>query len=145
MYFSRRNQSNVYAIYNLVVKISGFFLKVAAPFSEKLRLFVSGRKLVFPQISESISKEDRVIWIHVASLGEFEQGLPIIESLGSEYPSHKIVVTFFSPSGYEVKKNSQAADVICYLPMDTQQNASRFLDAVHPVLAVFVKYEVWPN
>ena len=145
MYFSRRNQSNVYAIYNLVVKISGFFLKVAAPFSEKLRLFVSGRKLVFPQISESISKEDKVIWIHVASLGEFEQGLPIIESLGSEYPSHKIVVTFFSPSGYEVKKNSPAADVICYLPMDTQQNASRFLDAVHPVLAIFVKYEVWPN
>ena len=145
MYFSRRNPSNVYAIYNLVVKISGFFLRIMAPFNEKLRLFVSGRKLVFPLLSESISKEDRLIWIHVASLGEFEQGLPVIESLRAEYPSHKIGVTFFSPSGYEVKKNSRAADLICYLPMDTQRNASRFLDALHPELAIFVKYEVWPN
>ena len=83
--------------------------------------------------------------MHAASLGEFEQGLPIIEKLRTEYPSHKILVTFFSPSGYEVKKNTSAADVVCYLPMDTQGNASRFLDIVRPELALFVKYEIWPN
>jgi 3-deoxy-D-manno-octulosonic-acid transferase len=81
----------------------------------------------------------------VASLGEFEQGLPIIERLRSEYPSHKMLVTFFSPSGYEVKKNTLASDVVCYLPMDTRKNAFRFLDTVRPELAIFVKYEIWPN
>lgn len=83
--------------------------------------------------------------MHVASLGEFEQGLPIIERLRADYPSHKILVTFFSPSGYEFKKNTSAADVVVYLPMDTQKNASRFLDIVRPELAIFVKYEIWPN
>jgi len=135
----------VYTIYNLIVKISWLFLKVLALFKSKIELFVSGRKQTFGLLTAGISKEDKVVWMHVASLGEFEQGLPIVERLRTEYPSHKILVTFFSPSGYEVKKNTLAADVVVYLPMDTKRNASRFLDTVHPDLAIFVKYEIWPN
>lgn len=116
-----------------------------AVFNSKLKLFVSGRKETFERLTTSISQGNKVVWIHVASLGEFEQGLPIIERLRAEYPSHKILVTFFSPSGYEVKKNTSAADVVVYLPMDTQKNASQFLDSVRPELAIFVKYEIWPN
>jgi len=135
----------VYAIYNLIVKISWFFLKVLALFKSKIGLFVSGRKETFGLLSTGISKADKVVWMHVASLGEFEQGLPIIEKLRSEFPSQKILITFFSPSGYEVKKNTSVADVVVYLPMDTKRNASHFLDTVHPELAIFVKYEIWPN
>ena len=98
-----------------------------------------------PILKNGISEADKVIWMHAASLGEFEQGLPVIEKLKAEYPSHKILVTFFSPSGYEVKKNTAAADVVTYLPMDSRKKVSRFLDVVHPSLAIFVKYEIWPN
>ncbi|WP_373519328.1 3-deoxy-D-manno-octulosonic acid transferase [Pricia sp.] len=135
----------MYAIYNLIVEISWFVLQILAPFKSKIKLFVSGRKETFGLLTTGISKDDKVVWMHVASLGEFEQGLPIIERLRAEYPSHKILVTFFSPSGYEVKKNSSAADLVVYLPMDTKKNASRFLDTVRPDLAIFVKYEIWPN
>ncbi|SDE15743.1 3-deoxy-D-manno-octulosonic-acid transferase [Pricia antarctica] len=135
----------MYAIYNLIVKISWFFLKVLAPFKSKIGLFVSGRMETFGRLSTGISKADKVVWMHVASLGEFEQGLPIIERLRAEYPSHKILITFFSPSGYEVKRDTSVADVVVYLPMDTKRNASRFLDTVHPELVIFVKYEIWPN
>ncbi len=110
-----------------------------------MKLFVDGRKETFSILEKSISKEDKVIWMHAASLGEFEQGLPIIEKLRIEKPSHKILVTFFSPSGYEVKKNTSAADVVVYLPLDTKVNVKRFLDITHPKLAIFVKYEIWPN
>ena len=100
---------------------------------------------MFATLSEKIGVTDKTIWVHCASLGEFEQGLPIIEKLKQEYKNHKIVVSFFSPSGYEVKKNSKVADVFVYLPLDTKKNAHRFLNAVHPDLVVFVKYEFWPN
>ncbi len=110
-----------------------------------MKLFVDGRKETFSILEKSISKEDEVIWMHAASLGEFEQGLPIIEKLSVEKPSHKILVTFFSPSGYEVKKNTSAADVVVYLPLDTKANVKRFLDITQPKLAIFVKYEIWPN
>lgn len=116
-----------------------------ALFKSKIKLFVSGRRETFERLATGISKDDKVKWMHVASLGEFEQGLPIIERLRTEYPSHKILVTFFSPSGYEVKKNTSAADLVVYLPMDTKKNVSRFLDKVRPELAIFVKYEIWPN
>ena len=106
---------------------------------------MAGRKLVFSTLKNAISKTDKVIWVHVASLGEFEQGLPIIEKLKIEYPSYKILVTFFSPSGYEVKKNTAAADIVTYLPMDTKANVQRFLALTRPTLAIFVKYEIWPN
>ncbi len=88
---------------------------------------------------------DKVIWVHTASLGEFEQGLPILEKLKTTYPGHKILVTFFSPSGYEVKKNTNAAHLVTYLPLDTRRNAKKFIQEVQPLLAIFVKYEIWPH
>lgn len=113
--------------------------------NSKLSLFVNGRKETISLINESIIEEDKVIWIHAASLGEYEQGLPVIEQLKIHHPTHKIVLTFFSPSGYEVKKNSKIADVICYLPMDTKRKVNSFLAAAHPDIAIFIKYEIWPN
>ncbi len=110
-----------------------------------MKLFVNGRKETFAILEKAIAKNDAIIWMHAASLGEFEQGLPIIERLKHEYPAYKILVTFFSPSGYEVKKNTSAADVVTYLPMDTRQNVKQFVDKVNPKLAIFVKYEIWPN
>ncbi|WP_339726620.1 3-deoxy-D-manno-octulosonic acid transferase [Maribacter stanieri] len=108
-------------------------------------MFVNGRKETFNLIKDTISKTDKVIWIHAASLGEYEQGLPVMEKLKLLYPNHKFLLTFFSPSGYEVKKNSKVADVICYLPLDTKKNVHKFLEAAHPDLAIFIKYEIWPN
>src|SRR5690606_34007827 len=92
-----------------------------------------------------INSTDKYIWFHAASLGEYEQGLPVIEKIRKKLPSHKIVVTFFSPSGYEVRKNNTVADVTVYLPMDTKTNAKRFLKIVRPEMAFFIKYEYWPN
>ena len=109
-----------------------------------MKLFVSGRAETFQHLS-SIKKEDRTIWFHVASLGEFEQAIPIIESTKESWQDHKIIVTFFSPSGYEIRKNSRLADVICYLPFDTKSNMKRFVELVHPEIAIIVKYEFWPN
>ena len=135
----------MYFLYNLAISISWYLLKIPAFFNPKLRLFIRGRLEVFTQLEKNLKKQEKVIWIHTASLGEFEQGLPVIKKLRSTYPDHKIMVTFFSPSGYEVKKNSDEAHFITYLPMDTAGNVNRFLDLVQPVLAIFVKYEVWPN
>ena len=132
-------------LYNLAVLVASFVLKLVANFSPKLKLFVDGRKNVFSQLQQEISKQDKVIWVHTASLGEFEQGLPIIEKLKITYPDHKILVTFFSPSGYEVKKNTTVADLVLYLPLDTKKNARKFIALARPRLAIFVKYEIWPN
>ncbi|WP_317196483.1 3-deoxy-D-manno-octulosonic acid transferase [Robertkochia flava] len=106
---------------------------------------MKGRKHVFDDLKKQIHAGDRVIWFHTASLGEFEQGLPVMEQTRRDFPEHKIVLSFFSPSGYEVKKHTPAADVVCYLPLDTKANARKFLDIVQPELAIFVKYEFWPN
>ncbi|MDQ6472627.1 glycosyltransferase N-terminal domain-containing protein [Flavobacterium sp. LHD-80] len=132
-------------LYNLVISIAGFFLKIVALFSPKIKLFVEGRKNVFSILEEKIQPEDKTIWFHSASLGEYEQGLPVIEKIKEKYPSHKIIVTFFSPSGYEVRKNNTVADVTVYLPLDTKSNAKRFLKLAHPELAFFIKYEFWLN
>ncbi|GLB50742.1 3-deoxy-D-manno-octulosonic acid transferase [Neptunitalea lumnitzerae] len=110
-----------------------------------MQLFVSGRKHVYTKLKKNIQPSDQIIWLHAASLGEYEQGLPVINKLKKLYPSYKFLVTFFSPSGYEVKKNSTDADIITYLPLDTKQNVQRFLDITKPRLAIFVKYEFWPN
>ncbi|GAB4508066.1 MAG: glycosyltransferase N-terminal domain-containing protein [Allomuricauda sp.] len=118
---------------------------MVALFNAKIKLFVRGRKQTFSILEDKLNPTDKTIWMHVASLGEFEQGLPILERLRAQYPKHKLVLSFFSPSGYEVKKNTTAADVVVYLPMDSLSNAKRFLKLVHPELAIFVKYEVWPN
>ena len=108
-------------------------------------MFVNGRKSVFQTLESKINFEDKTIWFHAASLGEFEQGLPVIEKLKVLFPKHKIVLTFFSPSGYEVRKNNNVADVTVYLPLDTKSNAKQFLKQVHPDLVFFIKYEFWPN
>ncbi|WP_083932917.1 3-deoxy-D-manno-octulosonic acid transferase [Gillisia sp. CAL575] len=110
-----------------------------------MKLFVDGRKRTFSLLKSEINKEDRVIWFHMASLGEYEQGVPVAERVRQLYPNHKIVISFYSPSGYEIKKNSPLANIVIYLPLDTVKNAKSFLDLVHPELAVFVKYEFWPN
>jgi len=135
----------MYFLYNILVFITDFSLKIVALFNKKIKLFVEGRKQSFRKSANVISKNDKVIWFHCASLGEFEQGRPIIEKLKIQYPTYKLVLTFFSPSGYEVRKNYEMADVICYLPIDTKQNAKKFLDIINPELVVFIKYEFWPN
>lgn len=131
-------------LYNIVVLFVSFLLKIVAIFNKKIALFVNGRKESFSKL-EVFQKSDTIIWVHVASLGEFEQARPIIEELKQKYSSYKILVTFFSPSGYEIRKNYELADVVCYLPLDTLSNAKSFIDKVNPRLAVFVKYEFWPN
>lgn len=120
-------------------------MRLLAFFNPKIKLFVAGRKTVFPYLESNINLDDNLIWIHCASLGEFEQGLPIIEKLKIAYPDDRLLVTFFSPSGFEVKKNSALADYVIYLPLDTNYNVKRFLALVKPRLVIFVKYEIWPN
>jgi 3-deoxy-D-manno-octulosonic-acid transferase len=132
-------------LYNLIVFIVAFLLKIVALFSPKIRLFVNGRKDVFTILKEKIKPSDKTIWFHAASLGEYEQGLPVIEKIKEKYPAHKIIVTFFSPSGYEVRKNNTVADVTLYLPLDTKQNAKQFLKLAHPEMVFFIKYEFWLN
>ncbi|WP_271767481.1 3-deoxy-D-manno-octulosonic acid transferase [Aquimarina algiphila] len=132
-------------LYNFFIAIFENILPIIGMFSPKLKLFVEGRKNVFQIVDEKIFAEDRVLWFHCASLGEYEQGVPVMEELKKEYPNHKLLVTFFSPSGYEAKKNSTLADLIVYLPIDTKRNAKKFIEYVQPELAIFVKYEFWPN
>lgn len=135
----------MYFIYTVLVHIVGQLLKTVALFQPKMKLFIEGRKHTLALIQKKIQKEDRTIWVHAASLGEYEQGLPVIEGLRTQYPNHKIVLTFFSPSGYEVRKDNNVADVTVYLPLDTTDLVTSFLDAVHPEMAFFIKYEFWPN
>ncbi|WP_310380614.1 glycosyltransferase N-terminal domain-containing protein [Flavobacterium sp.] len=132
-------------LYNLTIEIAGFLLKITALFSPKIKLFIDGRKNVFATLEHKIQPSDKTIWFHAASLGEYEQGLPVIEKIKEKYPSHKIVLTFFSPSGYEVRKKNAVADVTVYLPLDTKKNAREFLALVHPELVFFIKYEFWLN
>ncbi|WP_343705518.1 glycosyltransferase N-terminal domain-containing protein [Flavobacterium sp.] len=132
-------------LYNLAIYLASFFLRIVALFSPKIKLFVEGRKNVFSILEQKINADDKTIWLHSASLGEYEQGLPVIEKIKEKHPEHKIIVTFFSPSGYEVRKNNTVADVTIYLPLDSKSNAKRFLKLVHPELAFFIKYEFWLN
>ncbi len=128
-----------------MVALADLVLKIASKFSPKMKLFVDGRKTVFATLRQKIEPSDHTIWFHAASLGEYEQGLPVIEKIKIKYPNHKIVLTFFSPSGYEVRKNNTVADVTVYLPLDSQRNAKHFLDLIHADLVFFIKYEYWPN
>ena len=135
----------MHIIYNFLTYVAWLGIKLATVASPKLKLFVSGRKNVLKTLEAKINDHDKIIWVHVASLGEFEQGLPVMQAIRSQYRDHKLLLTFFSPSGYEVKKETPVADLVCYLPFDTRANANRFLDTVQPELALFVKYEIWPN
>jgi 3-deoxy-D-manno-octulosonic-acid transferase len=132
-------------LYSFFTSLSDIVLGVTPLFSKKMKLLVNGRRKTFKVLSSQIETGDKTIWFHCASLGEFEQGLPIMKALRQQYADYKLVLTFFSPSGYEVKKNDPVADVIVYLPSDTIGHCRKFLDLVHPQLAVFVKYEFWPN
>ena len=132
-------------LYNLIIIFASQVVKLLALFSPKMKLFVDGRKEVFSILKSKINTTDKTIWFHAASLGEYEQGLPVIEKIKVHYPNHKIVVTFFSPSGYEVRKNNTVADATVYLPLDTKSNAQKFIKAINPELVFFIKYEYWPN
>lgn len=132
--------------YNFSIHILAGIYALAAMLNAKAKLFVSGRKNIFNRLAASFnSQQSPVIWVHCASLGEFEQGRPIIEALRPAFPNHKILLTFFSPSGYENKKDYSQADFIFYLPWDTPANAKRFVEITKPVLAIFIKYEFWYN
>ena len=125
--------------------MTSFVLKGIALFNHKIKLGVKGRANTFNILKNEIKNEDQTLWFHCASLGEYEQGLPIFKLLRKDYPKHKIVLTFFSPSGFEIRKNAPFADVVVYLPLDTKSNAKWFIKLVNPELTVFVKYEIWPN
>lgn len=132
-------------LYQIGIQIVALILPLTRFFSPKMKLFIEGRKQSFPILNEKINASENYIWIHVASLGEYEQGLPIMEAFKNQYPQYKIVLTFFSPSGYEIRKNNKIADITLYLPLDTQHNVKRFLDLVQPKMVFFIKYEFWPN
>ena len=132
-------------IYNLIVVCADFILKIGVLFNPKIKLFVEGRKSTYKVLSNKIKAYDKTIWFHAASLGEYEQGLPVMERMKSRFPNHLIVLTFFSPSGYEIRKNNTIADVTVYLPLDTQSNVDKFMEIVRPDMAFFIKYEYWPN
>lgn len=132
-------------MYNIAIYLYLLAVKFVGLFSKKVKLMRKGHKQVFDILRQSIDKDSQYLWFHAASLGEFEQGRPLIERIRKRYPQYKILLTFFSPSGYEVRKNYEGADVICYLPFDTPRNVRRFLDLARPSMAFFIKYEFWQN
>lgn len=144
MYFSI-NFWYLKLFYSTGIYLASFFIKLIALFNPKLKKGVVGRKETFNKLKNEIKPSDKTFWFHCASLGEYEQGLPVFEGLKLKYPNYKVVISFFSPSGYEVRKNTKIADLVVYLPLDTRRNARRFLDLLNPNCIVFVKYEIWPN
>lgn len=135
----------MFLLYNTALIIAAFFIKIAAFFNKKVALFYRGRKEVFNQLSAQLTAGRPTIWMHAASLGEYEQGLPVLELLMESYPNHQFLVTFFSPSGYEIVARRKVPYPVVYLPLDTRKNAVRFIRLVQPKIALFVKYEIWPN
>jgi 3-deoxy-D-manno-octulosonic-acid transferase len=131
--------------YNIIIAVYASLVRLASLWNPKAKQWSEGRKGIFERMQAKIGSEYRVVWVHAASLGEFEQGRPIIERIREEYPDYKILLTFFSPSGYEIRKNYEGADYIFYLPADTLSNVRKFLDIAHPEVAIFVKYEFWLN
>lgn len=132
-------------LYQLGIQTAATLLPITPFFSSKMKSFVEGRKQSFPVLEQKIDPTQNYIWVHVASLGEYEQGLPVMEAFKKNHPDYKIVLTFFSPSGFEVRKNNKIADITIYLPLDTKSNVKRFLDLVQPKIVFFIKYEFWLN
>lgn len=130
-------------LYNIFIRLYFIGIRLASPWNKKAAKWTGGRKNIFEELRNKISKNDRVIWVHCSSAGEFEQGKPVIEALKQTYPRHKILVSFFSPSGYAIASAYTYADHITYLPLDTRKNAEAFIRLVHPELVIFVKYEFW--
>lgn len=132
-------------IYNIVIYFVLWGIAIASLFNEKVRKMWRGEREAFKILMQKVDPNAKYIWFHAASLGEFEQGRPLMERIRKDYPQYKILLTFYSPSGYEVRKNYEGADIICYMPVDTRLNAIRFLRLVRPVMAFFIKYEFWSN
>ena len=132
-------------MYNIAMYLVQLGIAIAALFDHKVRLLWRGQRAAFKTLKKKVDPNAKYVWVHAASLGEFEQGRPIIERIRLEHPEYKILLTFFSPSGYQVRKNYQGADIITYLPIDTVTNARRFLRTIRPVMAFFIKYEFWYN
>lgn len=132
-------------IYNIVIYFVLWGIAIASLFNEKVRKMWRGEREAFKKLKQKVDPNAKYIWFHAASLGEFEQGRPLMERIRKDYPQYKILLTFYSPSGYEVRKNYEGADIICYMPVDTRLNAIRFLRLVRPVMAFFIKYEFWSN
>jgi 3-deoxy-D-manno-octulosonic-acid transferase len=140
----------MFFVYNIFIQVYTAFIFIASIFSRKAKLWINGRKEIFEKIAYAMNEKQlmdpgKIAWFHCASLGEFEQGRPVIEEFRSRFPAYKIILTFFSPSGYEVRKNYIGADCIFYLPADTIDNAERFISLVDPEMVFFVKYEYWYN
>ena len=132
-------------MYSLIIHLYAFFIELISPFHKKARLMRLGQWKTNGILREKIDRNAKYIWFHASSLGEFEQGRPLIEKIKAEHPEYKILLTLFSPSGYEVRKNYGGADVVCYLPFDTPYRVKKFLDLSKPVMAIFIKYEFWDN
>lgn len=132
-------------IYNIVIYFVLWGIAIASLFNEKVRKMWRGEREAFKILKQKVDPNAKYIWFHAASLGEFEQGRPLMERIRKDYPQYKILLTFYSPSGYEVRKNYEGVDIICYMPVDTRLNAIRFLRLVRPVMAFFIKYEFWSN
>ena len=132
-------------IYNIVIYFVLWGIAIASLFNKKVNKMWKGEREAFNVLKSKVDPTAKYVWFHAASLGEFEQGRPLMERIRKEHPQYKILLTFFSPSGYEVRKNYEGADIICYMPIDTRLNAIRFLRLVRPVMAFFIKYEFWSN
>lgn len=132
-------------LYNIGIRFYYFLVLIASPFNTKAKLWINGRREVWKKIESQIDSSSEYAWFHASSLGEFEQGRPLIESLKEKQKNLKVILTFFSPSGYEIRKNYSGADIICYLPLDTPYNARRFVKLVKPKWTFFIKYEYWYN
>lgn len=132
-------------LYTLTVYLYVLVIRMASLFNKKAKSWIEGRKNVFSELGAAVNESSKVIWFHCASLGEFEQGRPVMDRMKEHFPDHMILLTFFSPSGYEVRKDTDVADHVCYLPADTPHNVSRFIEIAKPEIAIFVKYEFWFN
>ena len=132
-------------LYNICMALYALLIRLAAPFNEKARLWCEGRKGLAERLKQAVGNAEHIVWIHSSSLGEFEQGRPIVDYIRANYPGYKILLTFFSPSGYEMRKNYPNADYVFYIPADTRRRVRQFLDVVKPELAIFVKNEFWLN
>ena len=131
--------------YNIIVGFAAITVRLIGGFHKKIQKGQKGRSESYQILAQELKQTDKVIWMHCASLGEYEQGLPVFEALKKHYKDHKFVMTFFSPSGYEIRKNNPISDVVMYLPLDQKSEVKKFLDLTHPNLVVFVKYDLWPN
>ena len=132
-------------IYSLGIYLYAGCIKIASLFNKKARLLVKGHRQIFSTLENQVDKAASYLWFHASSLGEFEQGRPLIERIHRKHPECRILLTFFSPSGYEVRKDYKGADIVCYIPFDTPRNVRKFLDNIKIEKAFFIKYEFWPN